>query len=72
MKKQTHKDFIRWAELAANAEQSGNLKQAADLWQKASTFAQRKANRNWAEARQAHCEHNPPMVNSEPEGEKGA
>lgn len=59
MKMQTHKDFIRWAELAANAEQSGNLKQAAEFWQKASAFARNKANRNWAEARQAHCEQQP-------------
>ncbi len=56
MQTRTHKDFNRWAELEANAEQCGNLKQAADFWQKASAFARKKANQDWADARQAHCE----------------
>ena len=52
---QTHKDFIRWAELASLAEQNGNHPDAADFWQKAAAFARNKANRDWAEARQSHC-----------------
>lgn len=56
---QKNKGFSHWAEFAASAERNGDIKQAIDLWQKASMFAKKNTNKEWAEARQAHCEKQP-------------